>query len=416
VDAEREATEAAARAMAEEKRLTVEQAAAFERLKNAEAAVNAIELRSLELERRRAEAEARFDRRTALLRRIVPIALRLSASPGETLIAAQLPPEDAIRSIALLRFVARQANDDARALAGDRDALDAATREAAEMAPRLAAAEAARSYEADALARQLAAAREQRWSAEQDASDAARRAAGEAARAQTLRSMLEILETQRRLEEARAREDALRAERDRETTAAEAAHLRQAATGRPAWAGTLAGNARPSGQLTTPVAGVLVRGWGDAEDGEPASGLTFQTELGARAVAPCGGTVAFAEPFRGYGLLVIIDCGGGYHTVLSGLDRLAVTPGRSIRQGDPVGAMRAPAKPEQAGSGTSWPALPGPRHPGPEQAGPTARGTGVLSADASGDAAAPGANPVLYFELRKGGHPVNPAPWLKAPD
>ena len=38
----------------------------------------------------------------------------------------------------------------------------------------------------------------------------------------------------------------------------------------------------------------------------------------ARVVATCAGRVAFASPFRSYGLLLIVDCGGGYHAVLAG--------------------------------------------------------------------------------------------------
>ncbi len=30
------------------------------------------------------------------------------------------------------------------------------------------------------------------------------------------------------------------------------------------------------------------------------------------------------------------------------------------------------------------------------------------------DPAIPGKRPALYVELRKGGEPINPAPWLKA--
>ena len=229
-----------------------------------------------------------------------------------------------------MRTVARNAEAAARALAADRETLDAATKAAAEVAPQLAAAEAARSYEADSLSRQLAATKARREAAEQAAADASRRAAAEAARANTLRSMLQILETQRRLEEARAREDALRADRDQSTDEAEAARLRQAALAHPTGMGTLALNAKPAGQVTPPVTGTLIRGWGDSENGEPATGQSWRTEPGAQVVAPCGGTVVFAEPFHGYGLLVIIDCGGGYHAVMSGMDQVAV----STRSGD----------------------------------------------------------------------------------
>ena len=124
------------------------------------------------------------------------------------------------------------------------------------------------------------------------------------------------------------------------------------------------------------MAGTLVRAWGDPENGEAATGQSWRTDPGAAVVAPCGGTVVFAEPFHGYGLLVIVDCGGGYHAVISGMDQIGVVPGRAIGAGDPVGTMRAAARTAALG-------------PTPPDA------------------------PLLYFELRKGGRPINPAPWLR---
>jgi septal ring factor EnvC (AmiA/AmiB activator) len=414
LDAQRAATEQAAQALAEEQRLTAAQAEAFERLKRAEAAVNDLTARIAELNRRRNEVQTRIDKRNAVMLRVIPLLVRLSEHPLQTLLSAPMPPEDAIRGLIIVKYFARQAAANAHVLDEDRDALDAATKEAAEAAPRLAEAEAARSREADSLAQELAATRDRRELAEQEAADAARRAAAEAARAATLRSMLQILETQRRLEEARAREDVLRAERDQQIGAAEAARLRQAALARPTGAGTLAANAKPAGQITPPVKGTLVRSWGDPEEGEPAAGQSWRTEPGAPVVAPCGGTVAFAEPFRGYGLLVIIDCGGGYHAVLSGMDHIAVVPGRTIQDGDAIGSMRAETRTAaaaptpstqpsvaRADSGQTGSALAGPGGVEPGGVGPG----GVEPTEVE--------PPVLYFELRKGGRPVNPGPWLR---
>lgn len=435
VDAQRVATEQAAQALAEEKQLTAEQSEAFERLKRAEAAVNEMTSHMLDLNRRRADAQRRIEKRVAALGPMLPVIVRMSTYPVETLLGAQLPAEDAIRGILVLRGIAHQAEADARSLIEDREALDEATKAAAEVAPLLAAAEAARSYEADTLAQKLAETRARRAAAEQDAADAARRAAAEAARANSLRSMLQILETQRRLEEARAREDVLRAERDQKETAAEAARLRQAALGRPTGAGTLAANAKPAGQITPPVAGLLVRAWGDPADGEPATGQSWQTDPGARVVAPCGGVVAFAEPFRGYGLLVIIDCGGGYHAILAGLDHIVVVPGRAVQGGDPVGTMqaavtRAPSVTASSdatasdATGATPSGLKSPASP-PESSGVSPTSGSPASAApsiATGSAVTPGgaspvspvvSSPILYFELRKAGRPVNPAPWLK---
>ncbi len=82
--------------------------------------------------------------------------------------------------------------------------------------------------------------------------------------------------------------------------------------------------------------------------------------------------MVFATTFRSYGLLLIVDCGGGYHAVLAGFDRLDARVGQQVAAGEPVGVMPA------------W-------QPG-----------------------ASGNRPALYVELRRDGQPVNPAPWLRA--
>ena len=83
--------------------------------------------------------------------------------------------------------------------------------------------------------------------------------------------------------------------------------------------------------------------------------------------------MVFAAPFRSYGLLLIVDCGGGYHAVLAGFDRLDVKVGQT-RRGRRAGRR-------DAGLGTRC---------------------------------IPASRPSLYVELRRDGQPVNPAPWLRA--
>jgi septal ring factor EnvC (AmiA/AmiB activator) len=400
--------------MAEEKRLTTEQSAALERLKRADAAVNEATQHLRDLNQRRAEAQRRIDHLVAALAPVVPVILRMSTYPVETLLGSQVPAEDSVRGVLVMRAIAHQAEIDAQSLIEDRTTLAAASKAAAEVVPQLDAARATRSDEADALAHQLAATIDRRKTAEQDASDAARRAAAEAARAGTLRSMLEILETQRRLEEAQAREDELRAQREQKDAVAEAARVRQAALSRPTGAGTLAADAKPAGQITQPVAGTLVRSWGDPQDGEPATGQSWQTEPGAKVIAPCNGTVAFAEPFRGYGLLLIIDCGGGYHAILAGLDQMQVSPGQAVLGGDSVGAMQAagPATPSglHSGGATSDTAA---SSPSSGRSDSTSAATTSATSDAPVGARSP-QSPILYFELRKAGRPVNPIPRLRS--
>ena len=118
-----------------------------------------------------------------------------------------------------------------------------------------------------------------------------------------------------------------------------------------------------------PVTGRLVQGFGASggEGGLRAHGVTWQASAGARVVSPCAGRVAFAGPFRSYGLLAILDCGGGEHFVLAGLERMDVATGQRVLAGEPVGQL------------------------------------GTEGAEG---------RPTLYGELRRRGRPVDPRPWL----
>src|SRR6202790_4861023 len=91
VDAQRAATEQAAQALAEEQRLTAAQVEAFDRLKRAEAAVHEMTVHMLDLNRRRAEAQMHIDKRVEALRPVLPVVVRMSEWPVETLLGAQVP-------------------------------------------------------------------------------------------------------------------------------------------------------------------------------------------------------------------------------------------------------------------------------------------------------------------------------------
>ena len=56
---------------------------------------------------------------------------------------------------------------------------------------------------------------------------------------------------------------------------------------------------------------------------------------------PAAGGSCSPQPFRSYGLLLIVDCGGGYHAVLAGFDRLDAQGRANVAAGEPVGVMPA---------------------------------------------------------------------------
>lgn len=124
------------------------------------------------------------------------------------------------------------------------------------------------------------------------------------------------------------------------------------------------------GRLLRPAVGPVVRGYGQRDpDGLRNRGVTIAARDGAAVVAPYDGTVIYAGPFEGFGLILIIEHGEGYHTLLAGLGRIGLQVGQRVLAGEPVGAMRS--RPAGGGGG-----------------------------------------PELYVELRHNGDPIDPVPWL----
>ncbi|HUT54463.1 MAG TPA: peptidoglycan DD-metalloendopeptidase family protein [bacterium] len=97
------------------------------------------------------------------------------------------------------------------------------------------------------------------------------------------------------------------------------------------------------------------------------NGIEIGAAAGARVRAVAPGVVRFAEWFRGYGNLVIIDHGQGYYTIYAHLAEIRASVGASVRKGSVVG---------------------------------TVGDTGSLS------------GPSLYFEVRRHEKPLDPALWL----
>uniref|UniRef100_UPI0035C96F0D murein hydrolase activator EnvC family protein n=1 Tax=uncultured Sphingomonas sp. TaxID=158754 RepID=UPI0035C96F0D len=87
-----------------------------------------------------------------------------------------------------------------------------------------------------------------------------------------------------------------------------------------------------------PVQGKVVTGLGELSDaGVRSRGLTILPMAGAEVVAPAAGRIAFAGPFRVYATIVIIDHGGGWTTLVTGLGSTSVRIGEPVAQGAPIG-------------------------------------------------------------------------------
>lgn len=129
----------------------------------------------------------------------------------------------------------------------------------------------------------------------------------------------------------------------------------------------------PMKRLRRPVSGPIRRGFGRFRHPEfnawlESSGIEIAAEEGTPVVAVQTGLVRFADWFKGYGKLVILDHGKGYYSLYGYLSEVYVETGQIVVEGRPLGA---------AGS------------------------TGSLTGSG------------LYFEIRKKGLPVDPQSYLK---
>jgi septal ring factor EnvC (AmiA/AmiB activator) len=93
----------------------------------------------------------------------------------------------------------------------------------------------------------------------------------------------------------------------------------------------------PPAPYLLPVDGRTVRGFGGGQGASASTGLTLAPRSGAQVVAPAGGRVAFAGPYRGYGRIVIIEHAGGWTSLVTGLARTDVTVGETLVAGAPLG-------------------------------------------------------------------------------
>jgi septal ring factor EnvC (AmiA/AmiB activator) len=348
VEAEREAETLAA----EIGKLRIESVAAAKALHEHEAEVSRLEEHLATLRRAEAGKLARLKERQAAHERLLMALERLARHPPEALALAAQPPVAVVRSGTLIAAALPALQEEAGALEGELTGLatlraeTARTQEA--MSARLAALAGEQTRMEELIHRKTSL--QSRIAQRVDVGQ--QRLAQLSAQAADLRDLIERLEAERKARDA----DLLERAMSRPPRAA------PRSAGKPITAA--------KGALIVPVSGPLIRRWGEPNDvGTPSRGLTFASRAGAQAVASWDGRVEFAGPFRGYGQILIIEHGDGYHSLVAGLERIDVTVGQQLVVGEPVGIVKS----------------------------------------AEG-------KPTLYLELRRNGQPIDPLPWLSLRD
>jgi len=98
------------------------------------------------------------------------------------------------------------------------------------------------------------------------------------------------------------------------------------------------------GALPWPAAGRVRSGFGRRKHPRfdtytVQNGIEIDAPEGGPVVAVHEGTVAFAEHFKGYGLMVVLDHGGKHHSLYAHLAEVAVAVGQRVAAGDPLGTV-----------------------------------------------------------------------------
>jgi septal ring factor EnvC (AmiA/AmiB activator) len=95
-----------------------------------------------------------------------------------------------------------------------------------------------------------------------------------------------------------------------------------------------------------PVVGTIIRGLGEvSNEGTRSRGLTISAAAGAQVVAPASGRVSYAGRFRSYGVIIIIDHGGGWSTLVTNMIAVSPRVGDRVVQGAPIGRV-GPGNPQ----------------------------------------------------------------------
>jgi len=339
-----------------------------------EANLSAIEDRLAGLEAEEAVKTAELENRREELAALLNALQRLARHPPEALLLLPASPIDTVRAARLLGTMVPPIEAEARQIAREVEDLQGLREIVAAEREALTGGNRRLTGDRQKLRELMARRAEIYQQTESERAEAAERVEALSRQAEDMRDLLNRLAESRLAEKKAAEKQAPEGRRAPPTLQAQVAqglagHLRRL------------GEAR--GQMAFPARGRIVLAFGQVgEGGQPHRGVSIETRPEAQVVAPFDGQIVFAGPFRGYGRILIIEHGEGYHTLLAGLGRIDVSAGQVVATGEPIATTSS------------------------ADTGPPELRTQVESKNLGVS------GPVLYVELRHRGQPINPLPWL----
>ena len=90
-------------------------------------------------------------------------------------------------------------------------------------------------------------------------------------------------------------------------------------------------------KIQYPVRGKIISNYGEGKDTRKSKdGLVFEVSRESFVTSPINGMVVYANQFRSYGNLIIIENDEGFSCVLSGMRNILVSSGSEVLMGEPI--------------------------------------------------------------------------------
>ena len=89
-----------------------------------------------------------------------------------------------------------------------------------------------------------------------------------------------------------------------------------------------------------PVRGKIISNYGEGKDVRKSkNGMVFQVTKDSFVTSPINGMVVYANQFRSYGNLVIIENDEGFYCILSGMKNILISSGIEVLKGEPIAKL-----------------------------------------------------------------------------
>lgn len=94
------------------------------------------------------------------------------------------------------------------------------------------------------------------------------------------------------------------------------------------------------GNSRLPVSGIIKTNYGQLDNiGAVSEGLTIEARPGTIVVAPLGGIVRYAGPFKKYGSIILLEHKNKYLSLIAGLGKIDTFVGQKLDAGEPLGRL-----------------------------------------------------------------------------